>query len=213
MFNYKTIIPGYLFPEEEMFQRLSAERKDVLDLLKPIANEIINAFFAANDSYQELAKTHPIARRQNNFDVTVIRALIIENLYKIKDVNIKPMNNSPHNKYIVIGNYTFWLKKLDKNGKPQINETKTSIKRIFQKTEGGDTMPVLILGFTTDSIQRVSSITVSYMNGEDCLWAPIYLNEIAMSINNQVSLKEEKPIEVNVKIKANKKQKIRKNIG
>ena len=77
-------------------------------------------------------------------------------------------------------------KKLDTNRMPWVNMTKSSTKRIYQKAEGEDTLPMLIFGYQLDEIERISHIYILYLEGNQHLWAPIYIGDIAAS--NQVSI-------------------------
>ena len=67
-----------------------------------------------------------------------------------------------------------------------MNITKSSTKRIYQKAEGEDTLPMLILGYQLDEIERVSHICILYLEGDQHLWAPIDIGDIAAS--NQISM-------------------------
>ena len=77
------------------------------------------------------------------------------------------------------------LKKLDERGLPWVNDTKSSVKRINQKAEGEDVMPVLILGYQLNQIEHISQVTLSYMEGDQHLWAPIDLGDMAAT--NQIA--------------------------
>ena len=69
---------------------------------------------------------------------------------------------------------------------PWVNVTKSSTKRIYQKAEGEDTLPMLILGYQLDEIERVSHIYLLYLEGDQHLWAPIDIGDIAAS--NKISM-------------------------
>lgn len=69
---------------------------------------------------------------------------------------------------------------------PWVNMTKSSTKRIYQKAEGEDTLPMLILGYQLDEIERISHIYILYLEGNKHLWVPIDIGDIAAS--NQVSI-------------------------
>ena len=90
------------------------------------------------------------------------------------------------NSILEIGSYKVWIKKLDDNGMPWVNITKSSTKRIYQKAEGEDTLPMLILGYQLDEVERVSHIYILYLEGDQHLWAPIDIGDIAAS--NQISM-------------------------
>lgn len=83
------------------------------------------------------------------------------------------------NSIIEIGSYKVWVKKLDERGMPWINETKSSVKRITQKAEGEDDLPLLILGYQLSQVERISQISLSYIKGDRHLWSPINLGDIA----------------------------------
>ena len=89
------------------------------------------------------------------------------------------------NTIIEIGSYKVWVKKLDERGLPWVNDTKSSVKRINQKAEGEDVMPVLILGYQLNQIEHISQVTLSYMEGDQHLWAPIDLGDMAAT--NQIA--------------------------
>ena len=46
-------------------------------------------------------------------------------------------------------------------------------------------MPVLILGYQLNQIEHISQVTLSYMEGDQHLWAPIDLGD--MAANNQIA--------------------------
>lgn len=70
---------------------------------------------------------------------------------------------------------------------PWVNITKSSTKRIYQKAEGDDTLPMLILGYQLDEIERVSHIYILYLEGDQHLWAPIDIGDIGdIAASNQI---------------------------
>ena len=150
---------GYLFSEEEMLPRKNALRGEVVSIFEPIETDIVKAMLSAGDDYLLLADKNPIARREHNFVTTTLHGLMIEKLSKISGVTLDNMINSSRSTILRIGSYLVWLKKLDKDGKPNINKTKTSAKRINQKAEGDDTQPMLILGYKLDDLQRIYHIS------------------------------------------------------
>lgn len=195
---------GYLFSKEEMYPRESAIREEVINAISPLADDIVNGIIKANNSYLAFADTHAIARRQNNFVTTTLHGLIIEQLATISSVEIQQLNNSG-NSILRIGKYLVWLKKLDDKGMPNINKTKSSTKRINQLVDGNDTTPLLILGYTLDDIQRINGISLSYLEGEKQLWAPIDIMQIISS--KSVAITSEADETVNVTVKPGKKRK------
>lgn len=193
---------GFLFTEEEMFSRTSAERENVISTFAPIEADIVNGMMNAGNSYLQFAEKFPIARREHNFVTMMLHSLIIEELAKISGVTLDCIAKRPNNTVLRIGSYLVWLKKLDKDGKPSINRTKSSAKRINQKTEGDDTQPMLILGYKLDDLQRIVNISISYMEGDRHLWAPIDIGDrVANATNLVVNSAEEAEVQVKTKIK------------
>lgn len=193
---------GFLFAEEEMFSRTSAERENVISTFAPIEADIANGMMNAGNSYLQFAEKFPIARREHNFVTMMLHSLIIEELAKISGVTLDCIAKRPNNTVLRIGSYLVWLKKLDKDGKPSINRTKSSAKRINQKAEGDDTQPMLILGYKLDDLQRIVNISISYMEGDRHLWAPIDIGDrVANATNLVVNSAEEAEVQVKTKIK------------
>lgn len=193
---------GFLFTEEEMFSRTSAERENVISTFAPIEADIVNGIMNAGNNYLQFAEKFPIARREHNFVTMVLHSLIIEELAKISGVTLDSIAKRPNNTVLHIGSYLVWLKKLDKDGKPSINRTKSSAKRINQKAEGDDTQPMLILGYKLDDLQRIVNISISYMEGDKHLWAPIDIGDrVANATNLVVNSAEEAEVQVKTKIK------------
>lgn len=193
----------YLFSDEEMFPRKNAKRDEVVSTFETIGTDIVNAMLAAGDDYLQLADKNPIARREHNFATTILHGLMIEKLSKISEVTLDNMTNSSSSTILRIGSYLVWLKKLDKDGKPKINNTQTSTKRIYQKAEGEDTQPMLILGYKLDDLQRINHISISYMEGDKHLWAPIDIGDNAASslVISHSPSSEELDVKVRPKIK------------
>lgn len=172
----------FLFTDEEMNPRQDASRDDVLKFFTPLANNIVAKILEAGDCYLQYAEGHAIARRENTFCTSNMHGLIIEHLSQLEGVRIAQI--SKRNSILEIGSYKVWIKKLDDNGMPWVNITKSSTKRIYQKAEGDDTLPMLILGYQLDEIERVSHIYILYLEGDQHLWAPIDIGDIAAS--NQI---------------------------
>ncbi len=174
----------FLFTDEEMNPRQDANRDEVLSFFTPLANNIVAKILEAGDCYLQYAEGHAIARRENTFCASNMHGLIIEHLSQLEGVRIVQICKG--NSILEIGSYKVWIKKLDDNGMPWVNITKSSTKRIYQKAEGEDTLPMLILGYQLDEIERVSHIYILYLEGDQHLWAPIDIGDIAAS--NQISM-------------------------
>ena len=173
-----------LFSDEEMSSRKNANRDEVLKAFTPLANNIVKKILDAGDCYLKYAEQHAIARCEHTFCSSNMHGLIIEYLSKIE--GIRKSQFCKGNSILEIGNYKVWIKKLDENEKPWINVTKSSTKIIYQKAEGEDTLPILILGYQLDEIERIKNIYILYLSGDQNLWAPIDIGDIAAS--NQHSL-------------------------
>lgn len=174
----------FLFTDEEMNPRQDANRNEVLSAFTPIANNLVAKILEAGDCYLQYADKHAVARRENTFCASNMHGLIIEYLSQVEGIRITQISKG--NSILEIGSYNVWIKKLDINGMPWVNMTKSSTKRIYQKAEGEDTLPMLILGYQLDEIERISHIYILYLEGNQHLWAPIDIGDIAAS--NQVSI-------------------------
>ena len=168
-----------LFTEEEMNPRRVADRDLVLSTFSPLADSIITEIWKAGNEYLELAEKHPVARKESTFPSSLLHGLIIEGLSHIPCVRLTTVNK--RNTIIEVGPFKVWVKKLDDRGLPWVNETRSSVKRAHQKADGEDTMPVLILGYQLDQIERISKIELRYIEGDRQIWAPIKLGDIAVS--------------------------------
>jgi hypothetical protein len=169
----------FLFTEEEMNPRQNANRDEVLNVFTPLANIIVAKILEAGDCYLQYAEEHAIARRENTFCSSNMHGLIIEHLAQIEGVQI--VQSSKGNSMLEIAGYKVWIKKLGDNGKPSVNETKSSVRRLYQKAEGEDTLPMLILGYQLNDVERVSHIYILYLEGDQHLWAPIDIGDMAAS--------------------------------
>lgn len=176
--------PLFLFTDEEINPRQDAYRDEVLRAFTPLANNIVAKILEAGDCYLQYAEGHAIARRENTFCASNMHGLIIEHLSKVAGIRIVQISKG--NSILEIGSYKVWIKKLDDNGMPWVNMTKSSTKRIYQKAEGEDTLPMLILGYQLDEIERVSHIYILYLEGDQHLWAPIDIGDIVAS--NQIPM-------------------------
>ena len=197
---------GLLFSEEEMCPRINAVREEVYNAFSIIADKIANAIVEANNDYLAFAENHSIARRQNNFVTTNLHGLIIEKMSNVPDVELKHMDGSG-NVLLSYGKYQVWTKKLDEAGMPNINYTKSSVKRISQIVDGNDVAPMLILGYTLDELQRVSSIKLQYMQGTKHLWAPIDIVEM-MTTGTTTTIESQAEDVVSVKVKPGKNRNV-----
>lgn len=174
----------FLFTDEEMNPRQDANRNEVLSAFTPIANNLVAKILEAGNCYLQYADKHAVARRENTFCASNMHGLIIEYLSQVEGIRIAQMSKG--NSILEIGSYKVWIKKLDANGMPWVNMTKSSTKRIYQKAEGEDTLPMLILGYQLDEIEKISHIYILYLEGNQHLWAPIDIGDIVAS--NQVSI-------------------------
>lgn len=174
----------FLFTDEEMNPRQDANRDEVLRVFTPLANNLVAKILEAGNCYLQYAEGHAVARRENTFCASNMHGLIIEHLSQVEGVRITQISKG--NSILEIGSYKVWIKKLDNNGMPWVNITKSSTKRIYQKAEGKDTLPMLILGYQLDEVERVSHICILYLEGGQHLWAPIDIGDIAAS--NQISM-------------------------
>lgn len=174
----------FLFADEEMNPRQDANREEVLTVFTPLAGNIVAKILEAGDCYLQYAESHAIARRENTFCSSNMHGLIIEYLTQVYGVRVTQFSKG--NSIVEIGNYKVWVKKLDDNGLPWVNETKSSTKRIYQKAEGEDTMPMLILGYQLDEIERISHIYIMYLEGNRHIWAPIDIGNMVAS--NQIEV-------------------------
>lgn len=193
----------YLFTEEEMNPRQDANRDEVLAAFTPMANGIVGKILEANNDYLRFAEAHPIARRENTFCSSNMHGLIIESLSQIE--GIRTTGSSSGNSFLKIGDYEVWVKKLDEKGMPFVNGTKSSTKRICQKADGPDTLPMLILGFKLDERERLTCVHLLYLNEFQHIWTPIDLGDIAASHYTQLATgaPEDEPI---VTVKAEKQR-------
>lgn len=169
----------FLFSDEEINPRRDANRDEVLRLFTPLANTIVAKILEAGDCYLRYAENHVIARRENTFCSSNMHGLIIEHLSQVEGVRVTQFSKG--NSIAEIGPYKVWVKKLDDNGMPSVNDTKSSTKRIFQKAEGEDMMPMLILGYQLDEVERVSHIYILYLQGCNHIWAPIDIGNLVAS--------------------------------
>ena len=96
---------GFLFTEEEMFSRTSAERENVISTFAPIEADIVNGIMNAGNNYLQFAEKFPIARREHNFVTMVLHSLIIEELAKISGVTLDSIAKRPNNTVLHIGSY------------------------------------------------------------------------------------------------------------
>ncbi len=193
----------YLFSDEDMNPRQNADRDEVLNTFTPLAHIIVTKILEAGDCYLEIAEKHPVARLEHTFTSSTLHALIIEKMSQIEGVH--RTIHRKRNSFLEIGSYKVWVKKLDDRNLPSVNDTKSSVKRIYQKAEGEDIIPVLILGYQLDQIERISKIKLIYIEGDQYLWAPIDLGDMAASAQ-AVSISQPVTDEPEVKVKPGKKR-------
>lgn len=198
-----------LFSDEEMNPRQDADRDEVLSVFTPLANDIVMKILEAGNCYLNFATYHPVARQENTFSSSILHGLIIEYLTQIDGVSHCVFYK--RNSIIEIGSYKVWVKKLDENGLPCVNATKSSFKRVNQKAEGDDIMPVLILGYQLDQLEKISQIQLIYIEGSQHLWSPIDLGDM-VATNQAIPLALSVTDEPEVKVKQGKK-KNRENIS
>lgn len=195
------------FTDEEMTPRQPADRGEVINAITPLANDIVEAVLNANNAYLGYAEHYPIARQQPRFCAENMHAQIIEWVGKINGVENRMMNEHSSDVIFQIGNYKLWVKKLDDSGLPNVNNTKSSQKRCHQKADGEDTLPMLVLGYQIDSMQRITSVTISCIKGDKHLWAPIDVIELTGAYNElpmvQTSASQES---IDIHVKPNKKK-------
>lgn len=201
--NYLKNPMGFLFSDEEMGLRTNADREDVVSTFAGIEADIVNGIMNAGNKYLQYAEENPIARREHNFAMVNLHGLIIEELAKVQGVTLDS-TPSARNTFLRIGSYLVWLKKLDEHGKPKINRTKSSAKRINQKAEGDDTQPMLILGYKLDDEQRIVHISISYMEGDKHLWPPIDIGNRVASSTNLISNTSTEEAEVRIRSRKKK---------
>lgn len=189
----------FLFTDEEMNPRQTADREEVLNVFTPLAHSIVSKILEAGDCYLEIAERYPIARQESTFTSSFLHGLIIEKLSQIETVRLT--QPTKRNSIVEIGSYKVWVKKLDERGLPWINETKSSVKRINQKVEGEDNLPILILGYQLSQLEHISQITLLYIEGDQHLWAPINLGDIAATshIDSMTNIPSE-GLDVHVKL-------------
>lgn len=190
-----------LFSEDELSPRTDAERNEVLNAFSPNALTIINAILGAGDNYLTFADNHYFARQQPNFAPCNINGLILEELVKTGLFNPRPMNNNTSQCVLLYNNFTIWIKKIDGTLKPRVNKTKSSYKKAYQMEEQGDKSPVLVLGYQLDDSQRIQGVHLSYMLGEEHLWLPINLGDIASRSQNNSTMLTTEIVDLDVKIK------------
>ena len=69
----------FLFTDEEMNPRQTADREEVLNVFTPLAHSIVSKILEAGDCYLEIAERYPIARQESTFTSSFLHGLIIEN--------------------------------------------------------------------------------------------------------------------------------------
>lgn len=196
-------LQGFLFSDEEMNPRQNADRDEVVNTFGPIADSIVAKILEAGDCYLTIAEQHPVARQEHTFPSSTLHGLIIEYLTQIEGVRRSLI--SKRNSFLEIGLYKVWVKKLDERNLPWVNDTKSSVKRVNQKADGDDFMPVLILGYQVDKMERISKIQLIYIEGNQHLWAPIDLGDMVATnqVMHMTALAADGPV---IKVKPGKKR-------
>ena len=193
----------FLFSDEEMNPRQNADRNEVLNTFGPLADIIVTKMLDAGNCYLAIAEQHPVARQEHTFPTSILHGLIIEYLTQIEGVRRTVI--SKRNSFLEIGIYKVWVKKLDNRNLPWVNDTISSVKRVNQKADGEDVMPVLILGYQLDQIERISKIQLVYIEGDQHLWAPIDLGDI-VATNQTMPIVVPAAEELVIKVKPGKKR-------
>lgn len=170
-------LQGVLFSDEEMNPRQNADREEVLNTFEPLAESMVSKMLDAGDCYLEIAEKHPVARLEHTFTTSILHGLIIEYLTQIEGVRKSVIKK--RNSFLEIGSYKVWVKKLDERNLPWVNDTKSSLKRVNQKADGEDVLPMLILGYHLNQTEQISKILLVYIEGDQHLWAPIDLGDMA----------------------------------
>ena len=181
--HYLRNLQGVLFSSEEINPRQNADREEVLNTFRELAEKMVEKMLFASDCYLEIAEKHPVARQEHTFTSSTLHGLIIEYLTQIEGVKKSVVNK--RNSFLEIGSYKVWVKKLDERNLPWVNDTKSSVNRVNQKAEGEDVLPMLILGYHLDQAERISKILLVYIKGDQHLWAPIDLGDMAAT--NQIA--------------------------
>lgn len=158
--------------------RNEADRKEVLDFISPYAESIMVAILNAERKFQNYACENNIARQSNNFAAVNMTSLITQELANLSEFNIN--NFSRGNMEIIIGEYKFWVKKVDNNFQPRFNSTKSTISRVNQLSHyEDDQQAILIMGYQLTDHQRVSAVHLIYRRGTEMIWAPINVGDLA----------------------------------
>ena len=196
-------LQGFLFSDEEMNPRQNADRNEVLNTFGPMADSIVAKMLEAGDCYLTIAEQHPVARQEHTFPSSNLHAFIIEYLSQIEGVRLTKFVK--RNSFLEIGSYKVWVKKLDERNLPWVNDTKSSVMRANQKADGEDVQPVLILGYQLDQAERISKVQLIYIEGDQHLWAPIDLGDMAAT-NQVMPMAVPAADEPEVKVKPGKKR-------
>lgn len=158
--------------------RNEANRKEVLNFISPYAESIMVAILNAERKFQNYACENNIARQSNNFAAVNMTSLITQELANLSEFHIN--NFSRGNMEIIIGEYKFWVKKVDNNFQPRFNSTKSTISRVNQLSHyEDDQQAILIMGYQLTDDQRVSAVHLIYRRGTEMIWAPINVGDLA----------------------------------
>lgn len=168
---------------EEFQPRHEADREKVVELIKPHSDGLMNAILTADDKYQAFAADNAIARQQHSFAPSNLTALIVQEISKISGFTLN--NFSKGTPEIMFDDYKFWVKKIDEKFSPRFNQTKSSQSRANQLTNDDDEKSILILGYQLNDLQRVSGVYLVYLRGEEKIWTPINLGDMAAQIEEE----------------------------
>jgi len=168
-------LQGMLFELNEILPRSIAVRDEVVDRLRPIANQISEKVIAAWDDYNNCVSLNSDANRDKKWKTLTYNVKLSNRLAEIPGFVIR--NDFEETNLLDYGEYLIWVKKLDKKSRPIINNTKASKLRINQETDSNDLSPVLIMGFQFAKDGTVDNLSFSYFKGKDVLWR-IFLDEL-----------------------------------
>lgn len=163
--------------------RLEANREKVIELIKPQSTGLMNAILIAGDKYQNFANDNAIARQLNNFAPINLTALIVQEISLLDNFSLN--NFTKGNPEIIFDDYKFWVKKIDQKFFPKVNNTKSSQSRVNQLSNTDDENAILILGYQLNDLQQITGVYLVYLRGEELVWAPINLGDMAAQLEEQ----------------------------
>lgn len=180
---------GQLFTDAEMGMRDNAERKEVVNAISKFSNSLVKAFEDAMVDHNEDVRIHPIASKETSYRFNHLHGMILEQLTKLDCVTLGETYSGNNNRYLKIGGFLFWVKKVDKRFRPSINHTRhAGIMTAQQVEKGKNNDALLILGYElTKDEHSIKNLSVLYqLNGEN-IWAPISLFELAVTNNSKIA--------------------------